>query len=94
MKKAYHKLALEAHPDKIAGFDKMSDEEKKPFTARFQDIGEAYEVLKDAELRAKYDRGEDVFENQGNGGGGGNPFQHFFHNQGGGGGGQHTFHFG
>jgi DnaJ family protein C protein 3 len=31
----------------------------------FQEIGEAYEVLSDKELRGKYDRGEQVFENQG-----------------------------
>ena len=31
----------------------------------FADIGEAYEVLSDDEKRGKYDRGEDVFENQG-----------------------------
>lgn len=55
----------------------------------FQDISEAYEVLSDKEMREKYDRGEPVFENQGQGGGGGhhfNPGQHFFHH---GGGGQH-----
>lgn len=93
MKKAYHKLALVAHPDKILGFQKMGEDEQKPIVTRFQDIGEAYEVLKDPELRAKYDRGEDVFANQGRpGGGGGNPFHHMF-NQGGGGA-QHTFHFG
>ena len=47
----------------------------------FQDIGEAYEVLSSDEMRAKYDRGEPVFENQGQQGGGqhhhfqrGNPF--------------------
>ena len=34
----------------------------------FADIGEAYEVLSDDELRGKYDRGEEVFENQGGGG--------------------------
>lgn len=47
----------------------------------FHDIGEAYEVLSDEELKAKYDRGEAVFDNQGGGGGGGhhfNPHQ-FFH---------------
>ena len=45
--------------------------------ARFQDIAEAYEVLSDDEKRGKYDRGEQVFENQGGGQrqqGHGNPF--------------------
>ena len=53
-----------------------SDEEKKTAEKKFQDIGEAAEVLGDDEKRGKFDRGEEVFANQG-GGGGGNPFQHF-----------------
>jgi len=67
----------------------------------FQDISEAYEVLSDEEMKAKYDRGEDVFDNQGGGGGrhNGFPDQMFrqqFQNGGrrGGGGGSHHFHFG
>ena len=50
------------------------------------------EILSDKELRAKYDRGEPVFENQG-GGGGAHHFNpnHFFHH---GGGGQHFRHGG
>jgi DnaJ family protein C protein 3 len=73
IKKAYRKLALEWHPDKWSG---SSDEEKKTAEKKFQDIGEAAEVLGDDEKRGKFDRGEEVFANQG-GGGGGNPFQHF-----------------
>merc|ERR1712038_702140 len=93
IKKAYRDLALEWHPDKNA--DNKEEAEKK-----FQDISEAYEVLSDEELKGKYDRGEEVFENQG-GGGGGRPhgfgnadhiFRHF-HNSGGGGGRQHHFRF-
>eukprot|EP00536_Pseudo-nitzschia_multiseries_P015597 jgi/Psemu1/327962/estExt_fgenesh1_pg.C_9170006 len=94
IKKAYRALALEWHPDKNA--DNKEEAEKK-----FQDISEANEVLSDPELKAKYDRGEPVFENQGGGGGGphggfGQHFgQQFFHRSGGGGGGhrQHHFHF-
>ena len=65
----------------------------------FQDIGEAYEVLSNDEMKAKYDRGEPVFENQGGGGGGGHHMdpRQFFHqqfgNQGFGGGGGQRFHF-
>ena len=95
IKKAYRQLALEWHPDKNA--DNKEEAEKK-----FQDISEANEVLSDPELKAKYDRGEPVFENQGGGGGGRggfNPHQQFFHHfqQGGGGfgggGGRQRFHF-
>ena len=54
----------------------------------FQDIAEAYEVLSDEEMRGKYDRGEEVFENQGGGQRQHNPHQSFQqHFQQGGGGG-------
>jgi len=82
IKKAYREKALRWHPDKV------SEEEKDQAEKQFQDIGEAYEVLSDEELRGKYDRGEEVFENQGGGGRGGHhtdPFQ-FFNSQFGGGG--------
>lgn len=70
IKKAYRELALKWHPDK--NLDNKEEAEKM-----FLDIAQAYEILSDAELKAKYDRGEDVFENQG--GGGGN--RHFNPNQ-------------
>lgn len=95
IKKAYRDLALKWHPDKV----KTDDKEKAD--KMFQDISEAYEVLSDEELRAKYDRGEQVFDNQGGGGGGqrhqGFPqemFRQHFQQGGGGGGGQrHHFRF-
>lgn len=62
IKKAYRELALKWHPDKA--------DDKEMAEKKFQDISEAYEVLSDEELRAKYDRGEPVFDNQGGGGGG------------------------
>merc|ERR1712087_62039 len=84
IKKAYRDGALKWHPDKNS--DNVEEAEKK-----FQDIGEAYEVLSDKEKRAKYDRGEEVFENQGGGRrGGGMDAHQFFRThfqQGGGGGG-------
>src|SRR4029077_11519865 len=46
IKKAYRKLARKYHPD-------VSKE--KDATARFQDVSEAYETLKDKEKRAAYD---------------------------------------
>ncbi len=50
IKKAYRKLARSAHPDLNPG-DKGSE-------ARFKEISAAYEILKDPETRARYDRGE------------------------------------
>ncbi|MBB2487481.1 DnaJ domain-containing protein [Mitsuaria sp. WAJ17] len=46
IKRAYRKLARKYHPD----VSKVQDAE-----ARFKELGEAYEVLKDAEKRAAYD---------------------------------------
>ncbi|CAI7915343.1 unnamed protein product [Closterium sp. NIES-53] len=48
IKKAYFKLARTCHPDKVP-----DDEAAK---AKFQAIGEAYQVLMDPESRDKYDR--------------------------------------
>ncbi|HWK98150.1 MAG TPA: molecular chaperone DnaJ [Pseudolabrys sp.] len=62
LKKAYRKLAMKYHPDRNPG-DKAAE-------AKFKDLNEAYDVLKDAEKRAAYDRfGHAAFE-QGGGGGG------------------------
>jgi molecular chaperone DnaJ len=48
IKRAYRKLAMEYHPDRNNG-DKKSEE-------RFKEATEAYEVLRDPERRAQYDR--------------------------------------
>ena len=89
IKSAYRKAAIIWHPDKHAGKKGEAAAEKQAAASKkFQDIGEANEVLSDPEKKGKYDRGEDVFENQGGGGGGGGG-QHFQH------GGQHfNFNFG
>ena len=64
LKKAYRKLAMQYHPDRNAG-DKNAE-------AKFKDVSEAYEVLKDDQKRAAYDRfGHAAFENGGAGAGGG-----------------------
>ena len=64
LKKAYRKLAKENHPDLHPG--------DKECEARFKEINEAYEVLSDADKRAKYDKfGHAAFDpSQGFGGGG------------------------
>ena len=55
VKKAYRKLAMQFHPDRNPG-DAAAEK-------RFKDISEAYEILKDDQKRAAYDRfGHAAFE--------------------------------
>jgi len=62
LKAAFRKLAMKYHPDRNQG-DAKSE-------VKFKEINEAYEVLKDGDKRAAYDRyGHAAFE-QGRGGGG------------------------
>jgi molecular chaperone DnaJ len=62
LKAAFRKLAMKYHPDRNQG-DSSSE-------IKFKEINEAYEVLKDGDKRAAYDRfGHAAFE-QGRGGGG------------------------
>lgn len=66
LKSAFRKLAMKWHPDKNPG-DAACEH-------KFKEISEAYEILKDGNKRAAYDRyGHAAFE-QGNGGGHGAGF--------------------
>ena len=58
MKKAYRKLAMQYHPDRNPG-DARAE-------AKFKELNEAYDVLKDDTKRSAYDRfGHAAFENGG-----------------------------
>ncbi len=62
IKKSYRKLAMQYHPDKNHG--------NKAAEAKFKEINEAYEILRDDQRRAAYDRfGHAAFENGGAGAG-------------------------
>jgi molecular chaperone DnaJ len=58
LKRAYRKLAMKYHPDRNAG-DKTAEQ-------KFKDLNEAYDVLRDDQKRAAYDRfGHAAFEQGG-----------------------------
>ncbi len=80
IKKAYHKLVLKYHPDKNPG-DKQAEE-------KFKEVNNAFDILKDPQKRAAYDRFGNAAFAGGNGasagaGFGGNPFGGFEFNMGG-----------
>src|SRR5690349_20501082 len=61
IKRAFRKLAMQYHPDRYPG-DKEAEH-------KFKELNEAYDVLKDEQKRAAYDRfGHAAFENGGGGG--------------------------
>jgi DnaJ-class molecular chaperone len=71
IRKAFHKLAKQHHPDANKG-DKKSEE-------KFKQVSAAFDILGDADKRKKFDAGEIDADGRetmrgGFGGGGGNPF--------------------
>lgn len=67
IKRAYRKASKEYHPDKAAQKGVSAEEAQKKMAA----INEAYEVLSDPELKARFDRGDDPNDTSQQG----NPFQ-------------------
>jgi molecular chaperone DnaJ len=66
LKRAYRKLAMQHHPDRNQG--------NPAAEGKFKEANEAYDILKDGEKRAAYDRyGHAAFEGGGGGGGQGGP---------------------
>ena len=65
LKKAYRKKAMKYHPDQNKGNPEAE--------AKFKEVSQAYDILKDEDKRAAYDRyGEAAFDgSMGSGGGGG-----------------------
>src|SRR6202035_4133259 len=69
IKSAYRKLAKKLHPDLNPG--------RKDIEQKFKEVTSAYDLLSDADKRARFDRGEVDAQGQERGytgGGAGNPF--------------------
>ncbi|MES1903724.1 MAG: hypothetical protein MHPSP_003821 [Paramarteilia canceri] len=73
--KSYRRIIRQLHPDMLAG-QNLSEKEIEERKARYIEVNKAYEVLKDDEKRAKYDKmGADFEKYEGMGEGMG--FGHF-----------------
>lgn len=98
IKRAHRSMTRQYHPDKAATRGFTKEEAQKKMEA----INEAYEVLSNPELRARFDNGDDPNDQEsagnpfqgspfGFGGAGGGGGQQFFFQQGGGGGSHFKF---
>ena len=96
IKRAYRRMTKQHHPDKAVAQGIEREQAQK----KMAEVNEAYEVLSDPELRARFDRGDDPNnpEQQQGGPFHGSPFgqgpggqQYFFRQGGGGGGSQFKF---
>eukprot|EP00484_Ammonia_sp_Unknown_P024562 CAMPEP_0197028848 /NCGR_PEP_ID=MMETSP1384-20130603/8437_1 /TAXON_ID=29189 /ORGANISM="Ammonia sp." /LENGTH=409 /DNA_ID=CAMNT_0042457913 /DNA_START=118 /DNA_END=1347 /DNA_ORIENTATION=+ len=67
IKKAFRKLALKYHPDKV------KEEDREASEAKFKELAHCYEILSDKDQRQKYDASgyNEQFAQQPGGGGGG-----------------------
>lgn len=65
IRKAYKKLALKFHPDRVNG----GEEDKKQAEKMFRDINDAYSVLSDPKKKQMYDSGMDPLDPESGSGG-------------------------
>lgn len=76
IKRAYRKLALKYHPDKV------SEDDRGHAEIKFKEVSQAYEVLIDDDKRAEYDTyGTTDGRGANMGGFGGHPFEDFYEEQ-------------
>ncbi|XP_063603397.1 dnaJ homolog subfamily C member 9-like [Penaeus indicus] len=54
LKKAYHRVSLKVHPDRV------SEDDKQEATQKFQTLGKVYSILSDKDRRAVYDETGEV----------------------------------
>jgi DnaJ-class molecular chaperone len=80
IKKAFRKMSLKYHPDKIT-----AEDDKDAAAKKWQEVVEASDVLQDPKKKSQYDQG--VYDDGTGGGGGGGGFEDLFGGFGGGGGG-------